>query len=74
METLIVVLLVCILFLCIFNSASIFVLVVALMRNTEIITSVASIFVPPDKKKVGGHRYTPEENLLDIENTAYKSF
>jgi hypothetical protein len=73
METLIVVLLVCILFLCIFNAVSLFVLGAAFMRNTEVMASVFTS-IPLDKKKVGGHRYTPEENLLDIENTAYKSF
>lgn len=72
METLIVVLLVAIFFLCLFIAISVFVLGAAVMRNTEVLSNISSVITSmPPKKRTGGYRYSPEDNLLEVGNTEF---
>ena len=71
------ILLIIVLVLCVFQSLSLVVLGSALMKNTEILNTIASIStsIPPDKPQkftdVAGFRMDAEENLMDIQKTEF---
>lgn len=71
-----VILLVVVLILCIFNALSLFVLGSVLMKNTEILNDIASIYtsIPHKPKKfteVAGFRMDAEENLIEVDKTSF---